>query len=138
MEAAEEGPGTPTRVELRLPRTPQAPAIARAAVSGICERIALEGARSQTLLLLVSEIVTNAVVHSDGPAREPIVFLADVDGEAVRIAVADGGSGFEPRAREPAGAAGGWGLSLVQREARRWGIETGCGTRVWFEFPRSD
>lgn len=137
MEAAEDSSKHAAKVELQLPRTPQAPAIARAAVSGICEQIELTGTRSQTLLLLVSELVTNAVVHSDGPERDPIRFLADADGEAVRIDVADGGTGFEPRAREPAGAAGGWGLSLVQREARRWGIESGHGTRVWFEFERA-
>lgn len=109
--------------------------MARAATRDLCERLALSGGRCQTLLVLVSEIVTNAVRHSDGPREADISFRAAQAGErAVRIDVNDGGSGFEPIPRDPSIADRGWGLFLVERESRRWGVDASRGTRVWFEY----
>jgi anti-sigma regulatory factor (Ser/Thr protein kinase) len=120
------------RVELELRRGVEAPAIARAAVGELCQQAGVTGASCQTLLLLVSEIVTNAVLHSNGPAATPIRLAANAADDVVRVDVDDGGRGFTPG--DAARARGGWGLRLVQKEARRWGIEDGHGTRVWFEL----
>jgi anti-sigma regulatory factor (Ser/Thr protein kinase) len=84
--------------------------------------------------LLVSELVTNSVRHSE--AERELVRLAVMNrGGVVRVEVTDGGAGFRPTARTKAqDEAGGWGLHLVDRLADRWGVETGRRTRVWFEI----
>jgi anti-sigma regulatory factor (Ser/Thr protein kinase) len=120
------------RVELALRRGVEAPAIARAAVGELCQEAGLARARCQTLLLLVSEIVTNAVLHSNGPAATPIRLAVHATDDVVRVDVDDGGGGFTPGAA--ARARGGWGLRLVQKQASRWGVEDVRGTRVWFEL----
>jgi anti-sigma regulatory factor (Ser/Thr protein kinase) len=88
------------------------------------------------ILLLVSELVTNAVRHAGvGPNQSVRVELKRWP-RRVRVEVAHPGTGFEHDGEPPAlDATGGWGLVLVDRIADRWGIisETGL-TRVWFEL----
>jgi anti-sigma regulatory factor (Ser/Thr protein kinase) len=133
-------PSEHSSLEIDLCRDESAPGVARAAITGLCERVGLTGSRCQTLVLLVSEIVTNAVVHSTASPETPIQFKAHADGERVRVDVHDGGQDFtHPPAAPQRG--GGWGLRLVEREARRWGVQRNDGTRVWFELaldPRAE
>jgi len=84
--------------------------------------------RLDTAVLLVSELVTNAVVHGDGPIELTIA----VDDRGARFAVTDEGGGT-PAVRDDPGADGGWGLRLVAQLARRWGVADGR-THVWFEI----
>jgi anti-sigma regulatory factor (Ser/Thr protein kinase) len=88
----------------------------------------------ETLGLLVSELVTNAVLHGGAGAElELTISLAD---DLLRVEVLDSGPGFVPRPRALApDDVGGWGLYLVERLARTWGVSSGDGTRVWFELP---
>ena len=87
------------------------------------------------LLLLVTELVTNAVRHANaGPDRAVRVELSRLS-DCVRVAVFDGGAGF--RAEPPAerDEADGWGLVLVDRVADRWAVTpTASGTCAWFEL----
>lgn len=117
---------------LDLKRDASAPSVARAAITGLCERIELSGARCQTLLLLVSEVVTNAVVHSKAPSVAPIQFRVDSDDERVRVVVHDHGPEFNPPSTP--GERGGWGLRLLDSQAKTWGVERHDGTLVWFEL----
>ncbi len=125
------------RVELELPREPQAPARARAEV-----REALVGghqAQVSDAVLLASEVVTNAVIHP-GDAVDPIVGLRIFRyPEGLRIEVDDGGSGFDPSAPGQPRPDRGRGLFLVDRLASRWGTEhlaaePGRRFMVWFEL----
>jgi anti-sigma regulatory factor (Ser/Thr protein kinase) len=82
--------------------------------------------------LLVSEVVTNAILH----ARSAVTLTVDVAGDSVRITVRDG-SPVPPRVHRFAPtAATGRGMFLLDRLARRWGVDadpvTG-GKVVWFE-----
>lgn len=88
---------------------------------------------ADTLGLLVSEVVTNAIVH--GASRELDV-VASVSESTVRVEVCDDGDGFVPRPRalEP-DEAGGWGLFLVEQLATSWGVSFSGRTTVWFELP---
>jgi anti-sigma regulatory factor (Ser/Thr protein kinase) len=123
------------RIDVLLPRSAEAPALARAAAKELCERLPLSDSRCQILLVLVSEVVTNAVKYSDGAREAGIAFrAAEIDGGAVRIDVQDGGTGFQPQPRDPSKADGGWGLHLVDQESRSWGVDASAGTRVWFEL----
>ncbi|MEX2196587.1 MAG: ATP-binding protein [Thermoleophilaceae bacterium] len=91
-----------------------------------------EGA--DTLGLLVSEIVTNAVVHGgEGRALEVVASLSE---RSVRVEVCDDGEGFVPHPRALApDDVGGWGLFLVEQLASSWGVSFSGRTTVWFELP---
>jgi signal transduction histidine kinase len=105
---------------------------ARAALGSLDGRI--DRAVLDDIRLLVSELVTNSVRHSQA-GRELVRLAVMRRGETVRVEVSDGGRGFRPTARTKAqDEAGGWGLHLVDRLAHRWGVETGRHTRVWFEI----
>jgi anti-sigma regulatory factor (Ser/Thr protein kinase) len=122
-------------LELALERNVQAPAIARAAITGLCNDLRLDGSIRQTLLLLVSEVVSNAVLHSSGPADAGITLTAKVMQESVQVAVTDAGEGFMPAERDPTRIDGGYGLYLLEKAASRWGVDDSRPTRVWFEVP---
>jgi anti-sigma regulatory factor (Ser/Thr protein kinase) len=112
-----------------------APARARAAVRGLSREREISPRSLDALALLVSELVSNAVLHSDASPASPIVLRARLVGdEAIRIEVIDEGSGFAAVPREPAGLEGGYGLMLVDSEARSWGIDRRFGTCAWFEI----
>ena len=85
-----------------------------------------------TATLLVSEVVTNAILH----ARTSVRLTIEVADDVVRIAVRDG-SPVQPRIHSfSATSATGRGLRLLDRLAKRWGVyadpATG-GKVVWFE-----
>jgi hypothetical protein len=83
-----------------------------------------------TAVLLVSELVTNAVLH----ARSAFTVRVEQLAEVVRVEVGDS-SPIPPRMHTySAMSATGRGLRLVERLARAWGVvPTPEGKRVWFE-----
>ena len=119
-------------VELNLPRAPVSVARARAAMHPLREVL---GGRYQDAVLLVSELVTNAVRHQ-GTAGGIEMAIA-VAGGRVRVEVLDPGNGFpKPSVSEPPpDSLGGRGLLIVDRVASRWGVSSGP-SRVWFELDR--
>jgi signal transduction histidine kinase len=129
---------TPAGFSLELERSVDAPAIARAAASGLCHDLRINPSMRHTCMLLVSEVVSNAVRHSDGPPDAPIRLTAEASEDAVRITVTDAGTGFTPQIAGPGRPDGGYGLYLLERAARSWGTDSVGGTRVWFELPRGD
>jgi anti-sigma regulatory factor (Ser/Thr protein kinase) len=118
---------------LVLEQSHQAPALARAALSAFCENRGVSEPALATVNLLLSEVVTNAVTHPDVEQPANVRLLARLDPQIIRVEVIDGGSGFEPRARNPAEAGAGYGLALLEKEATRWGVDEVSGNRVWFE-----
>jgi len=86
--------------------------------------------------LLVSEVVTNSVIHAQPePPGEVVLDVWASDG-VVRVAVTDRGPGFVAEERPSGGERSGWGLMMVDRLADRWGVELEDNTKVWFEFER--
>jgi anti-sigma regulatory factor (Ser/Thr protein kinase) len=123
-------------LRLELERSAEAPAVARAAVTGLCSGAGLDLFQRAELILLVSEVVTNAVVHSNAPPTVPIALEASLTAETVRVEVTDAGRGFVPPV-ERARADGGYGFYLLDQAASRWGVDREGGSRVWFELSRS-
>ncbi len=123
-------------LRLELARDVRAPGIARAAVSEQLDALGIDGSLGQTVVLLVSEVVSNAVRHSGGPAEAAIGFETSITEQLVRVAVTDQGEGFTPRQRDPERLGEGYGLYLVDKASSDWGVETGDGTTVWFELER--
>ncbi|GKQ41036.1 ATP-binding protein [Streptomyces sp. A012304] len=83
-----------------------------------------------TAVLLVSELATNALLHSASRFR---LTLAAAHG-VLRCEVSDTGR-RTPRVLEAGGAESGRGMFLVEALARRWGChQDGPGKTVWFEL----
>jgi anti-sigma regulatory factor (Ser/Thr protein kinase) len=86
-------------------------------------------------VLLTSELVTNAVMHSHSrcPGGTVRVVVRDVAG-GVRVEVVDEGSDLSaPVVRGDIYASDGHGLFLVQNLADQWGyLRDERGTMVWF------
>lgn len=103
----------------------------------------LEGSSVDTVvaadaILVVSELVTNAVLHAEGPIVVEVV-VADrsttEESSGLRIAVSDA-SPIAPVLRNYGdGASTGRGLALIAQLARRWGVEeVAPGKAVWVEL----
>ena len=116
---------------------------ARDFITAALGELALAGpegsALADTATLLTSELVTNAVRHSDsgkdgGSVR--VLLLETTAG--IRVEVTDDGSGASsPVVRGDLYASDGHGLFLVEAMAREWGYLRGTsGTTVWFALRR--
>jgi anti-sigma regulatory factor (Ser/Thr protein kinase) len=121
-----------SQLSLRIPGGPGAPAEARRALRRF--HTLLPSELMQTVTLLASELVTNAVLHGRG---EPVGVSYGVLAECVRVEVVNEGPSFDRTRNLPEpGQAGGWGLYMVEELSSRWGVREGPGTRVWFEIDR--
>ncbi|GAA2246509.1 ATP-binding protein [Streptomyces atrovirens] len=91
-------------------------------------------AAAEDVLLVVSELVTNACLHAEGPDHLAIT----CDKKVIRIEVTDRGTG-QPAPRTPhrAGRPGGHGMFIVQRLCLDWGVVRApevAGKTVWAEL----
>jgi anti-sigma regulatory factor (Ser/Thr protein kinase) len=115
----------------QFPPADEAPAQARASLEVFDQILSVEVL--EDLQLVVSELVTNSVKF--GPKR-PITLSLQITTEGVvRGEVIDQGDGERAKVEmtpEPT-LSGGWGLQLVDRVAREWGVREGS-THVWFEI----
>lgn len=89
-------------------------------------------------VLLVSEMVTNVLVHTDTDA----LLLAEVTGGAgarrLRVEVTDAGDDLPHRRRPGELASSGRGLMLIELLADTWGVAPrGEGKSIWFELYES-
>jgi anti-sigma regulatory factor (Ser/Thr protein kinase) len=81
---------------------------------------------------VTSELATNALLH----ARTPFTLTLTLDGDRLRLTMADG-SATQPRMRrfDSAEATTGRGLRMVAQLTSSWGVEKdGTGKAVWCEF----
>jgi serine/threonine-protein kinase RsbW len=122
-------------ISMRIPGGNDAPARARRWVHA---QLAghIPAATASDAALLVSELVTNSVVHAKvGAGRALTVGVTRLD-DRVRIAVADPGSRLKPRMLPPdPETPGGLGLLLVDELCETWGVRQDLGpTCVWCEL----
>lgn len=97
----------------------------------------IHGEAGEYAVLLVSELVTNAMRHGG----EPIRLVANITTSGLRVEVYDGNSDAFPAIRDiRPDAPGGRGLRLVDALADRWGTTevAGEGKCVWFEIDGRD
>ena len=104
----------------------------RAAREFVARALTDQGFRGDTdvVLLLASELVTNAVRH----AATPFEILVEVLDDQVRVAVIDGDVDHPPEVRHPGpDDTNGRGLMLVDQLAEVWGSDrVSSGKSVWF------
>jgi len=122
-------------VNLRFAPEPEVITTARHTLDGLKDL--LPPAKLEDVRLVVSELVTNSILHAGLLPNDQISLSVAVSAGSVRGRVCDPGSGFEadsePRPR-PGGLKGGWGLPIVERISDRWGVERNSGACVWFEI----
>lgn len=116
--------------QLELARAAHAAADARSFVErelssrGILEPVL------QKAKLVASELVTNAFKYGRGRIELRLCF----PGDCLRLEVIDQGTERVPKIREqPADETGGWGLQIVDRLSRQWGVFEGT-THVWADL----
>jgi anti-sigma regulatory factor (Ser/Thr protein kinase) len=118
-------------LSFRLPAVSHSIPLARREVDRLQGEVDAE--QLDVLRLLVSEMVSNSVRHAGGTVSVDVRLW--LGRRSIRLEVEDRGPGFRlPRAapRE----SGGWGLVIVDRLARRWGVRSGPKTTVWLELDR--
>jgi anti-sigma regulatory factor (Ser/Thr protein kinase) len=124
---------------LRVPlgSNTHAPSAARHALGEL--RRELGDARYRVCQLLVSELVTNVLLHTpSGRSLAAADMRVRLYGDRVRVEVRDEGRGFKPRVRTAdSDLESGWGLYLVDELADEWGVEPGVQNCVWFELWRT-
>lgn len=119
-----------------LPAHTSSVAHARAVVGGQLRRWGFPEDLGHTAQLVISEFVTNAVLHTDSGR---IGCSLQLHGHRLRIEVTDEGTercSPQPRAAAP-DEVNGRGLQLVGALAERWGVSAGdtrCGRVVWAEL----
>ncbi|WP_063786564.1 ATP-binding protein [Streptomyces sp. IGB124] len=128
----------PWEYELHFPRDPRAPGIARTTLRAVLGAHGLDELTDRAELL-ASELATNSVRHTKGPASVRLRWMCPV----LRVSVSDSSPVFpvEVPAAIAWDAEGGRGLAILELVADQWG---GCcldeklfgtgGKTIWFEL----
>jgi anti-sigma regulatory factor (Ser/Thr protein kinase) len=96
----------------------------------------LPGVDADAATLLTSELVTNAIQHTQSGTPGGTVTVVVIEADAgVLVEVADDGSAGAPVVRADLYTPDGHGLFLVQQLAAQWGyLRDPAGTTVWFHL----
>jgi anti-sigma regulatory factor (Ser/Thr protein kinase) len=88
------------------------------------------------VVLLISELATNAVLHGE----RPIALTVEAGGDRLRVEVEDAGTGMPLELDLGPEIEGGRGLVIVEAVADEWGAErvAGNGKVVWAELRDDD
>jgi anti-sigma regulatory factor (Ser/Thr protein kinase) len=114
-------------LERELPAVATAPAEARQVARQACQEWGVPDA-ADDVALVVSELVTNAVVH----AKTPLILAIEHEGPTLAVAVGDGQPATPWMADQTPEQSGGRGLVIVSHLATTWGVvRTVLGKTVW-------
>ena len=119
--------------EVTLPDGPEGASFARRAMARAAELWLLDREMTETALLLVSELATNAIRHGTPPVRLSL----RLDSDKLRVEVTDSSPTLPELGTPGSDQTSGRGLQIVQQLAARWGSSasrTRLGKTVWFEL----
>ena len=121
-------------MEHRLPFAPTAPGMGRRFAADFVSGL-FPAARSDEIVLMVSELVANAVRHGKPEADGLIGLRLQTVASAIQVAVVDGAPEFTFERLDLDGANGRphYGLRTVDKLADRWGLSLDGKKAVWFE-----
>jgi anti-sigma regulatory factor (Ser/Thr protein kinase) len=140
VHAAVRVPGGSPRAavlgSLTIPGRPEQVGLARAFVAQTLSSKQIQ-ADCDAATLLTSEIVTNAIQHTESGADGGTVTIVVIGvAHGVLIEIIDDGAAGAPIVKGDLYAAEGHGLFLVQNLATEWGyLKDSAGTTVWFHLP---
>jgi anti-sigma regulatory factor (Ser/Thr protein kinase) len=124
-------PGVLGPVSMTLHPHAKSVASARRFVTAVLDEI-VDDARRRDIELLVSELVTNGVLHA--ATTMELVVCVDADNGTVRVELVDEVHAA-PYVRPEPGADGGFGLRIIAGLAQDWGVDQhDRGKTVWFEI----
>ena len=131
-KADEELEGIRT-VRLRVPARAEYVALARLALSGLADIIALPDELLADLKLALTEAVSNSVRHAYAGGAGFVSIAYEVGGDALAVEVVDDGKGFDPE-RPPALEGeelteGGLGIAIIRTIADEFELHSRPGTR---------
>jgi anti-sigma regulatory factor (Ser/Thr protein kinase) len=119
--------------EVTLPDGPEGASFARRAMARAAELWRLDRDMTETALLLVSELATNAIRHGSPPVRLSLRLERD----RLRVEVTDSSPALPELSHPSPDQVGGRGLQIVQQLAATWGASSSprrLGKTVWFEL----
>ncbi|WP_231115999.1 ATP-binding protein [Motilibacter rhizosphaerae] len=115
-----------------LPHAASSVGVVRSQLSSDLLRCGLPLAAVDDVVLVASEIVSNALKHARPLPSGRVRVHWQVEEDALEVEVTDGGSGTRPRRAEGTAPGAGRGLRVVDRLARLWGVRDAPGeTTVW-------
>ena len=131
---ARDGPG---RVPLEIPHERTGVGLARHTVA---DQLTAVGVRDETCddaLLVLSELVSNAVTHAEPLPNGRIAVGWSVLDDALHLEITDGGAVTRPQVSVAALFSGsGRGLDIVRTICRAWGVTQGeRSVTVWADVP---
>ncbi|MEU3337150.1 SpoIIE family protein phosphatase [Streptomyces sp. NPDC002144] len=86
-------------------------------------------------VLLLSEMLTNVLVHTDADALMQAEVRGEPGGRRMRVEVTDTSDDLPHKRRPGEMASSGRGLVLIELLAHSWGVDPrGEGKSIWFEF----
>ena len=121
-------------IDVRLAPDPEVVTTARHALDQLADLLPPE--KLEDVRLVVSELVTNSILHAGLSSDEQISLTVWVSASSVRGRVCDAGPGFEVPSKPcpRPDLKGGWGLPIVETISDRWGVERNKHACVWFEI----
>jgi anti-sigma regulatory factor (Ser/Thr protein kinase) len=118
---------------VHLPCAPASVSVARRALSDELMAVGVFEAAVSDAALVVSELLSNAILHAYPLPGERLQVAWALNGTSVEVAVSDGGSATMPHEGHPSpSSVSGRGLAIVAHLCLSWGVRTDeVGLTVW-------
>lgn len=117
-----------------IPADRRSPGLARREVARVVESWGLDALRADAELV-VSELITNAIVHAAGPASYELQLTETPNG--LRLSVCDGSTSAPVIRPSDDGRPGGRGLRIISAVATSWGYDVlPGGKQIWVDLDR--
>jgi anti-sigma regulatory factor (Ser/Thr protein kinase) len=116
-----------------LPCAPASVAVARQRLTADLHAAGIVHAAVGDAALVVSELLSNAIMHARPLPGASLQVAWAVDADSVEVAVSDGGAPTRPHpGHASVSSLGGRGLDIVEYLARTWGVRNDpSGLTVW-------
>lgn len=120
-------------VRLRVPARAEYVALARLALSGLADILALPEELVADLKLALTEAVSNSVRHAYADGGGFVSIAYELRGDALAVEVVDDGKGFDPERPPPLEGEelteGGLGISIIRTIADEFELQSRPGVR---------
>lgn len=115
----------------RLPFAPSTPGIARTRLAAFLTRQRASSSTIDDALIVISEMIANAVSHGDPGDDGTIEISWSIKGTLLELSVLDAGEGAHLTPVDfNEDSLSGRGLSIISRLADRWWVDMSVGTKV--------